>query len=60
MKKVVLILAGATLALAICLCQVSVKLIQADRYIQRLEQDYPDYIDTSAESDEYTNYYNNY
>lgn len=60
MKKIVLILAGATLALAICLCQVSIKLIQADRYIQRLEQDYPDYIDTSAESDEYTNYYNNY
>lgn len=58
MKKVVLILAGATLALAICLCQVSIKIIQADRYIQRLEQDYPDYIDTSAESDEYTNYYN--
>lgn len=58
MKKVVLILAGATLALAICLCQVSIKLIQADRYIQRLEQDYHDYIDTSAESDEYTDYYN--
>lgn len=58
MKKIVLVLAGATLALAICLCQVSIKLIQADRYIQRLEQDYPDYIDTSAESDEYTDYYN--
>lgn len=58
MKKVVLILAGATIALAICLCQVSIKLIQADRYIQRLEQDYPDYIDTSAESNEYTDYYN--
>ena len=58
MKKLILILAGATLALAICLCQVSIKLIQADRYIQRLEQDYPDYIDTSAESDEYTDYYN--
>lgn len=60
MRKIVLILAGATLAIAICLCQVSVKLIQADRYIHRLEQDYPDYIDTSAESDEYTNYYGNY
>jgi hypothetical protein len=58
MKKVVLILAGATFALAICLCQVSIRLIQADRYIQRLEQDFPDYIDTSAESDEYTDYYN--
>lgn len=58
MRKIILILAGATIALAICLCQVSIKLIQADRYIQRLEQDYPDYIDTSAESDEYTNYYN--
>lgn len=60
MKKLILVLAGATVALAICLCQVSIKLIQADRYIQRLEQDYPDFIDTSAESDEYTNYYNNY
>lgn len=60
MRKIVLILAGTTLALAICLCQVSIKLIQADRYIQRLKQDYPDYIDTSAESDEYTNYYGNY
>lgn len=58
MRKIVLILAGNTLALAICLCQVSIKLIQADRYIQRLEQDYPNYIDTSAESDEYTDYYN--
>ena len=58
MRKIILILAGATIALAICLCQVSIKLIQADRYINRLEQDYPDYIDTSAESDEYTNYYN--
>lgn len=58
MKKIVIVLAGATFALAICLCQVSIKLIQADRYIQRLEQDFPDYIDTSAESDEYTNYYN--
>ena len=58
MRKIVLILASTTLALAICLCQVSIKLIQADRYIQRLEQDYPDYIDTSAESDEYSNYYN--
>lgn len=58
MRKIVLILAGAILALSICLCQVSIKLIQADRYINRLEQDYPDYIDTSAESDEYTDYYN--
>ena len=58
MKKIILILAGATIALAICLCQVSIKLIQADRYINRLEADFPDYIDTSAESDEYTDYYN--
>lgn len=60
MKKVVLILAGATVALAICLCQVSIKLIQADRYINRLEQDFPDYIDISTGGDEYANYYNNY
>ena len=60
MKKIILILAGATVALAICLCQVSIKLIQADRYINRLEQDFPDYLDTSAEGDEYVNYYNNY
>lgn len=60
MKKIVLILAGATIALAICLCQVSIKLIQADRYINRLESDFPDYIDVSTGGDEYVNYYGNY
>lgn len=60
MKKVVLILAGATLALAILLCQVSVKLVQADRYINRLEADFPDYLDVSTGGDEYANYYGNY
>ena len=60
MKKIILILAGATVALAICLCQVSVKLIQADRYINRLEADFPNYIDVSTGGDEYADYYNNY
>lgn len=33
------------------------KLDAAANYINRLESDYPDYIDTSAESDEYYEYY---
>lgn len=60
MKNVILVLAGVTVALAICLCQVSIKLIQADRYIQRLEQDFPDYLDVSTGGDEYANYYNSF
>lgn len=60
MKNVILVLAGVTVALAICFCQVSIKLVQADRYIQRLEQDFPDYLDVSTGGDEYADYYNNY
>lgn len=36
------------------------RLEDAKAYINRLEQDFPDYLDTSAESDEYFNWYQNY
>lgn len=36
------------------------RLDDARAYINRLEQDFPDYLDTSAESDEYCNWYQNY
>lgn len=36
------------------------RLEDARAYINRLEQDFPDYLDTSAESDEYCNWYQNY
>ena len=34
------------------------RLEAADNYINRLETDHPDYLDTSAESDEYFEWYN--
>lgn len=36
------------------------RLDDARAYINRLEQDFPEYLDTSAESDEYCNWYQNY
>lgn len=36
------------------------RLEDARAYINRLEQDFPEYLDTSAESDEYCNWYQNY
>lgn len=36
------------------------RLVDARAYINRLEQDFPEYLDTSAESDEYCNWYQNY
>lgn len=36
------------------------RLEDARAYINRLEQDFPEYLDTSAESDEYFNWYQNY
>ena len=36
------------------------RLDDAANYIQRLEQDFPDYLDVSAESEEYAIWYNIY
>ena len=48
-----LLLVGACVALN----HVTNRLDVASAYIDRLETDYPDYIDTSAESDEYSEWY---
>lgn len=48
-----LLLVGACVALN----HVTNRLDAASAYIDRLETDYPDYIDTSAESDEYFEWY---
>lgn len=33
------------------------KLDKAEKYINRLEQDFPEYIDVTASTDEYSDYY---
>ena len=34
-----------------------IKLDKAEKYINRLEQDFPEYIDVTASTDEYLDYY---
>lgn len=34
-----------------------IKLDKAEEYINRLEQDFPEYIDVTSSTDEYSNYY---
>lgn len=34
-----------------------IKLDKAEKYINRLEQDFPEYIDTTSGTDEYNEYY---
>lgn len=46
------------IGLAIACNHLTHRLDAASNYINRLETDYPDYIDTSAEGDEYTEWYN--
>lgn len=67
MKKdhLFLVFIGIVIAMFICTCSMaynysrySVNYKAAKEYIKRLESDFPDYIDVSAESDEYFNYYN--
>lgn len=58
MKHLTLVLMGVITALIFCLARLSIKLYQADNYIQTLEQDFPDYIDITAEKDSYYEYYN--
>lgn len=58
MKHLTLVLLGVITALILCLVHLSNKLYQADNYIQALEQDFPEYIDITAEKDSYYEYYN--
>ena len=66
-NHVIALLAGMVVSSVICLCSLARqyskaidKCNKADAYIERLEQDFPDYLDVSAESDEYSEYYNVY
>mgnify|MGYP003295399819 CR=1 FL=1 len=67
MKKdhLFLVFIGIVIAMFICMCSIvkdyvhiSVKYEKAVNYINALEADFPDYIDITAESDEYYEYYN--
>ena len=67
MKKDHLLIVFSAVLIAMFICTTSlcmgyvksiVKYNDAKAYINRLENDFPDYIDVSAESDEYINYYN--
>lgn len=46
------------IALIAQIIYLNCKLKTADNYINALEKDYPEYIDTTAEGDEYYMYYN--
>lgn len=49
---------AALIALAISVCILKCQLNDAERYIERLESDFPEYIDTTSGTDEFSNYYN--
>lgn len=51
---VVAALIVATMCAIILKCQLN----DAERYIKRLESDFPEYIDTTSRTDEFSNYYN--
>lgn len=67
MKKDYLLLSfiGIVIAMFIVVCSMASNYVEAitkynaaKAYIERLEADFPDYLDISSESDEYFNYYN--
>ena len=50
--------AGLIIGLALSAIILKCQLIDAERYIERLESDFPEYIDTTSGTDEYSEYYN--
>lgn len=59
MKNLIILVLSVLLAgLAIACNHLTHRLDAASAYIDRLETDYPDYLDVSAESDEYSEWYN--
>ena len=56
-----LIYKGLVIAALIAMVIVSIilkcQLNDAERYIDRLEEDFPEYVDTTSGTDEYSNYY---
>ena len=59
MNKNIIIIVLSVLLISACVAlnHVTNRLDVAAAYINRLETDYPDYLDTSAEGDEYVDYY---
>ena len=59
MNKNIIIIVLSLLLIGACITlnHVTNRLDVASAYIDRLETDYPDYLDTSAESDECTEWY---
>ena len=49
---------AALIALTISVIILKCQLNDAKRYINRLEEDFPEYIDTTSGTDEYSEYYN--
>lgn len=48
----------ALIVSVVCLIILKCQLNDAERYIERLESDFPEYIDTTSGTDEFSNYYN--
>ena len=54
---IIFVLSVLLIGLGIACNHLTNRLDVASAYIDRLETDYPDYLDTSAESDEYSEWY---
>jgi hypothetical protein len=54
---IIFVLSVILMGLAIACNHLTNRLDAASAYIKRLESDYPDYLDTSAEGDEYLEWY---
>ena len=48
----------ALIVSVVCLIILKCQLNDAERYIERLESDFLEYIDTTSGTDEFSNYYN--
>lgn len=54
---VYLTVAGLIIGLVLSAIILKCQLNDAERYIERLESDFPEYIDTTSGTDEYSEYY---
>ena len=54
---IIFVLSVLLIGLAIACNHLTHRLDAASNYIDRVETDYPDYLDTSAEGDEYLEWY---
>ena len=54
---IIFVLSVVVIGLAVACNHLTHRIDAASAYIDRLETDYPDYLDTSAEGDEYSEWY---